>query len=80
MNNMDCAKLNETIADIAYIAGYRQHYSGNSRTDIAIYISWAREFESIHQYTDWDEDDYMLKVEEFTNYKLAGNLTLKSPN
>lgn len=67
---MENKKLHEAIADIAYIAGAQQRYSGNSRTDIATYIAWAKEFEQFHRNTDWSFDDYMLKIEEFTTEKL----------
>lgn len=67
MKNM---KMIETVADIAYIAGYHKYYSGNSRLDISEYIQWAVEFEKINQKTDWDEADYMLLVEEFTENKI----------
>lgn len=63
-------KLLETLADIAYIAGYHQYYSGDSRMDMSGIIAWAHEFEAIHQNTDWDEENYMLTVEAFTKGKL----------
>ena len=47
-------KILQTVADIAYLAGYKKHYSGNSRFDISEYIIWAREFEHIHRKTDWE--------------------------
>ena len=67
MNNF---KLLETIADISYIAGYHQHYSRNSRFDITEYISWATEFEKINKNTDWDNDNYILAIEQFTDKKI----------
>ena len=67
MNNL---KLLETIADISYIAGYEKHYSGNSRFDISEYIWWAKEFEQIHKKTDWDNEDYMLAIEQFATEKI----------
>lgn len=67
MNNL---KLLQSIADISYIAGYNRHYSGNSRIDISEYISWAKEFEVIHEKTDWNDNDYMLLIEEYANQKL----------
>jgi hypothetical protein len=66
---MENIKLLQTISDILYIAGYSQHYSGNSRMDVAQYIAWANEFESIHQTTNWDFNDYMLLIEAFANKK-----------
>jgi hypothetical protein len=67
---MDDRKLLETVADIAYIAGYHQHYSGDSRVDMSDYIVWAKEFEETIKNTDWDESDYMLFVEKFAYNKL----------
>jgi hypothetical protein len=62
MNNI---KLIETVADISYIAGFKKHYSGNSRLDISEYIRWAKEFEQIHKDTDWDNEDYMMVIEKY---------------
>ena len=67
---MNSLKLLQTVADISYIAGYNKHYSGNSRLGISEYIIWAREFEQIHQKTDWDNVDYMLTIELFANQKI----------
>lgn len=67
---MQNQKLFDAIADIAYAAGYNNHYSGNSRLDIAEYILWAKEFEKIHKRTNWDELDYMLEIEKFAENKL----------
>ncbi len=69
MNNQ---KLLEAVADIAYYAGYKRYYSGNSRADIFTFIWWAKEFEKLHDHTDWDEKekDYMISIEEFTAQKI----------
>jgi hypothetical protein len=67
MNNL---KLLQAVADISYIAGYEKHYSGNSRFDISEYIWWAKEFEQIHKKTDWDNEDYMLAIEQFATEKI----------
>jgi len=40
------------------MAGYYNHYSGDSRFDVRMYISWAKEFEKIHTNTNWDKRDY----------------------
>jgi hypothetical protein len=69
-------KLLETIADISYIAGYNQHYSGNSRFDISEYIFWAKEFEEIYKYTDWDNKNYINLIEEFVGLKLNESISL----
>jgi len=67
---MNDIKLLETVADISYIAGQKQHYSGNSRYDIAEFISWAKGFEKMHKGTDWDNEDYMLAIELYANEKI----------
>ena len=63
-------KLLEAVADIAYIAGQRGFFSGDSREDIAEFIRWANEFEAINEETDWDETDYQQAIEAFTENKL----------
>jgi hypothetical protein len=62
-------KLLEAIADIAYIAGESNYFSGNSRFDIDEFISWASEFEKIHENRDWLEEDYILAITEFASNK-----------
>ncbi|MDD4972202.1 MAG: hypothetical protein PHT07_22470 [Paludibacter sp.] len=71
MNNI---KLIETVADISYIAGFKKHYSGNSRLDISEYILWAKEFEQLNKDTDWDCDDYMLAIEKYANEKIKQSI------
>ena len=63
-------RLLETLADISYICGQRGFFSGDSRQDIAEFIRWAREFEAIHEDTDWDEIDYHDTIEAFAQNKL----------
>jgi len=68
-------RLMEAVADIAYQAGVAKYYSGNSRTDIHNFISWAHEFET-HRRVDADGNesyfgkDYMTAIEEFAVAKL----------
>jgi hypothetical protein len=68
-------RLHETIADIAYIAGTRRYYSGDSRADMQNFIFWAEQFEKVHAKTDWDSEDktYMEAIEEYTNEKIKGH-------
>jgi hypothetical protein len=63
-------KLLETVADIAYIAGTKKYYSGDSRADINDFIYWATQFEKIHINTEWGNEDYIIAIENFTNEKL----------
>jgi len=67
-------KLFEAIADISFIAGQKGFFSGDSRTDIAEFITWAKEFEDMHEETNWDEIDYQEAVEAFTGHKLRIDL------
>lgn len=64
-------KLFETIADIAYYAGFTKYYSGNSREDVNCFIYWAKEFELIHKETDWNVIDYLLCIDAFVNKKIT---------
>lgn len=67
---MSSVKLFETIADISYSAGYNRFYTGDSRSDVKLYIFWAKEFEKEHAHTDWNENDYMIMIEEYTLNKI----------
>lgn len=67
-------KLFEAIADIAFIAGQKGFFSGDSRTDIAEFIHWAKEFEDMNEETNWDEIDYQEAIEAFTGHKLRIDL------
>jgi hypothetical protein len=59
-------KLLEAVADIAYNAGVQHLFDEqDSREVIMNLIDWAREFESIHAETNWDEKDYMMEIESF---------------
>lgn len=63
-------KLLETIADIAYIAGYYKYSSGDSRLDASLFLAWANEFEKHHKITDWEQADYISLIEEYTENKI----------
>jgi hypothetical protein len=67
-------KLFEAIADIAFIAGQKGFFSGDSRTDINEFITWAQEFEDMHEDTNWDDIDYQESIEAFTGNKLRIDL------
>ena len=71
LKNMEIKKLHESIADIAYIAGYRRYYSGDSRIDMSEIIAWAKEFEKMNQNAIWEERNYMTEIEEFANRKIV---------
>jgi hypothetical protein len=62
--------LLETLADIAYIAGSQNWFSGDSRLDISDFILWAKEFEEVNAKTDWYRKDYILAVTVFAENKL----------
>lgn len=67
---MENKKMNETIADISYIAGCRRYYSGDSRIDMSVFINWAKEFEEMNKNEVWENRDYMLEIELFANQKI----------
>lgn len=64
------AKTLETIADIAYIAGYHKYSSGDSRLNVSQFVAWANEFEVVHKKTDWDQADYITLIDAFTENKI----------
>jgi hypothetical protein len=70
LNTMKNQKLLEAIADISYIAGSYNYSSGNSRQDISEFIHWAEQFEIQHSKTDWDNEDYIFAIDDFTRGKL----------
>jgi hypothetical protein len=72
-------KLCEAVADIAYIAGTRNYYGGNSRQDIEDFIHWAEEFELKWKNKEWGadetDDDYIDEITKFANEKInASNI------
>jgi hypothetical protein len=67
---MSNRKLLESVADISYIAGNSRYHSGNSRADVSEFIYWAEEFEKKHKDTDWDQEDYLTEIIDYTNSKL----------
>jgi len=65
----------ETVADIAFTAGFIRYYSGNSREDIQTLINWAEEFDGrfnpdVNKDQDWD--DYMTAISAFMDEKFDG--------
>ena len=63
-------RVSETVADIAYIAGTKGYYSGDSRADMRTFIWWAEQFETLHNDNDWGKDDYIITIEDYTHQKL----------
>ncbi len=62
--------LCEAVADIAYIAGVKGYYGGDSRQDVADFISWAKEFEYINRGVEWGvEKEYLDEIDAFTDKK-----------
>jgi len=68
---MQNLKLLETLANIAYIAGYKRYYSGTYQDDINEFISWATEFELMHKNTNWKKLNYRYAIEQFAKDKLS---------
>lgn len=50
---MEDYKLLETLANLAFAAGNAGYYSGDSRPDMESIIWLAKEFQQVHQSTDW---------------------------
>lgn len=83
-------KKQETIADIAYMAGTHHYYSGDSRADMQTFIHLADKFEEEHKGVDWnseakeddDAPDYITSVEEFfnENLRIVDKLAFDYPN
>jgi len=66
--------LCEAVADIAFIAGKNNYYSGDSRKDIADFIGWAKEFEKFNEGIEWGVNsdlDYLDAIMVFTKRKIA---------
>jgi hypothetical protein len=74
MTKKQVYSLCEAVADIAYIAGTKKHYSGDSRKDISDFIKWATEFEEINKGVRWGEDegkeDYIEAITDFAYQKI----------
>ena len=62
--------LLEATADIAQTAGHMGYYSGDSRADVAQFITWAKEFEAANAGQDWTDKDYIETIDNFTDAKL----------
>jgi hypothetical protein len=67
---MSNLKILEAVADIAYTAGHEKYTSGDSRQDVFNFIWWAEQFEEIHLNTNWHQEDYMQKIDEFAGQKI----------
>ena len=63
--------LCEAVADIAYIAGNKKYYSGDSRADIRHFIELATEFEQLHKDTVWGQElDYITEITKFADSRI----------
>jgi hypothetical protein len=63
-------KLLEIIADVAYMFGENNFFTGDSRADIQTMIYLAKEFESINFKEKWINKDYIEEIQKFTLEKL----------
>ncbi len=72
---IEVTKLLESVADVSYISGQKNFTSGDPRQDMELFIKWAKEFECLHEETDWDDIDYYLAIKAFTEDKLKINLS-----
>ena len=72
----DNEDLLEALADIAYTAGIERYRVDDSRQIMTNLIEWAKEFDRLHQLTNWEDVDYIETVDKFTYGKLRlANLT-----
>jgi hypothetical protein len=65
--------LCEAVADIAFIAGRKDYYSGDSRQNIANFILWAKEFEQIYKDVEWgvnSNEEYIDAIQNFAESKM----------
>jgi hypothetical protein len=68
--------LCEAVADIAFIAGEKKYYNGNSRQDIEDIIHWAIEFEEMYKNIEWGVEsspDYIETITSFAETKIVDN-------
>ena len=64
--------LLEATADIAHMAGANKFYSGDSRADIAQFITWAKQFEAKYAGEQWGEQrDYIETIDQYAANKLG---------
>jgi hypothetical protein len=63
-------KFEETLAEIAFSAGFHRLGANDSRKLFQEIVSWAHEFEKIHEDTDWDKEDFIIEVEAFAFKKM----------
>lgn len=65
--------LYEAIADISLHIGASRFITHNSRLVIEYIIEWAKEFEALHEATEWGvttDLEYMEAIEIFTADKI----------
>lgn len=68
--------LMEAASDIAFIAGRRGYYTGDSREDISNFIQWAIEFENLRKESPegevtYNDLGYMEAIEKFSLERLG---------
>lgn len=64
----------EVLLDIAINMDFERlkiKYNFDSRDLVRAMMSWTDEFIKIHQNTDWEETDYFLTVDDFSDQRLA---------
>lgn len=61
----------DTLTDISIYIGSKQLNFEDSHKRNALVRQWAEEFIELHTDTDWQNNDYMSVVTEFTEEKLA---------
>ena len=62
--------LLKIIANIAYIAGSEGYNTENFNTDAENFIRWAKEFNELHENTDWNQINFFSTIFEYMKQKI----------
>lgn len=70
-------KASENLIEISFVfaslrAGRERLCSIDSITWKQMFAEWANEFETAHEGTDWDQDDYLEEIEKYARQKILG--------
>ena len=65
----------ETLFQITYEMGFQKFYSGNTMADMATAIEMAQRFEQEHKDTDWDNEDWLLAIDNYSRHSIQQLMT-----
>lgn len=75
MTEIELENYSQVLIDIAYIAGeVGLSEDQDSRVVNQTIISWANDFTRLHQYTDWEETDYLETIYSYAHDKVKQEL------